>query len=320
MRKCFLLLISIFALSCTKKDVQLIKHYLNNNRCSVVSINADKQNTDQFFMIKTFNDNKALTHIKFQVNDIYGDRYQFDYSISYEKDKAIFKGSTKVFTWVLDTPPEDPDAPVDPDAPTHPEEIIELRDTRNFEILLDRRSHYPIEVRYLPSGELALKLEYNNRGFLSKVGHFIVKTDNRGNILTILTPPLVEEEPYYGPQQLGIWNTYSDRSLPHNAKMFYETPTIFISPMYSLIELLNWGPFQPDRERIHVTLQHRYAEEYLPSSTMESDYSSHQYDSNGNLISYDFEGDVRRAIPYQSTIVQRGNRSIKWQCSGGPVK
>lgn len=320
MRKLYLFLALLLSVGCSKKDFQLIKYYVNKNKCSVVSINADEQGTNKFFMVKTFNENKLLTHIKFQVNDIYGFHYRFDYEITYNRDKAIFKGSTKAFTWVLDTPPEDPEAPVDPDAPTHPEEIVELRDTRDFEIILDRRTHYPTEVRYLSTGESALQLEYNNRGFLSKVGHYIVTTDNRGNILTMLTPPLVEEEPYYGPQQLGIRYSYSERTVPRNANMFYETPTMFISPMYSLIELLNWGPFQPDRERVHVTLQHRYGEEYLPSPSMEAEYSNHQYDRYGNLMSYNFEGDIRRELPYEGTVAQRDQRTLNWNCAARPVK
>ncbi|MBL7696903.1 MAG: hypothetical protein JNK79_02050 [Chitinophagaceae bacterium] len=316
-------LIVILAAACTKKDVQLVRQYLEKNKCSVVSINADKQNTNNFFMIKTFNENRILTHIKFQVNDVYGVLNRFDYAISYGQDRVIFKGITKGFNWVPETEAEFP-TPPDPDAPYHLEEILEMRDTRDFEILLHHKSHYPVEVRYLQTGESVLKLEYNNRGFLSKVvskiGLFNVTTDNRGNILTILTPPLVEEEPYYGPQQLGITNTYSDKNTSRNTNMFYETPTLFISPMYSLVELLNWGPFQPDRERIHVSLQHRYGEEYLPSPTMDAAYSNHQYDRNGNLVRYDFEGDIRQAIPYEGTIVKKDQRSITWQCSGRPVK
>jgi hypothetical protein len=321
--------ISIFFLSftlltgCTKKDVLFIKHYLKESKCSVVSISAKKQNTNNFFLIKTFNENRVLTHVKFQLNDVEGVLHQYDYAITYKQDRAIFKGIAKGFNWFPETEPEFPNPP-DPDAPYLLEEIVEMRDTRDFEILLDHRSHYPVEVRYLQSGESVLKLEYNNRGFLNKVvsniGLFNVTTDHHGNILTILTPPLVEEEPYYGPQQLGIWITYNERSTPRNANIFYDTPTIFISPMYSLIELLNWGPFQPDRERAYYTLQHRYGEEYLPSPTMSSEYSNHQYDSDGNLIKYDFVGDIRQAFPIVGTIVQRDQRSISWQCAGRPVK
>ncbi|HET9745785.1 MAG TPA: hypothetical protein VFP97_08735 [Chitinophagaceae bacterium] len=143
---------------------------------------------------------------------------------------------------------------------------------------------------------------------------FNVNTDNSGNILSILTPPLVEEEPYYGPQQLGIWYRYSNSVLPKGASQYYETPTIFISPAFSMLELLNWGLFQPSLERVHVTLQHGYGEEYLPSTLMDADYLNHQYDQEGNLIKYDFQGDVRRELPYQGTLGKTSVRSISWKC------
>lgn len=317
MKRFPLFILFIFALGCTKKDIQIFKHHQQKNRCSIVSVNADKQNTDDFFMIKTFDGNGLLTHIKTQVGNIYGDRYQFDYEVTYRQDKALFKGSTKAFTWVLDVPPQDPDSPVDPAAPKHPEEIIEYRDTKDFEILLDRRSHFPNEVKYVAGGESLLRLTYNNRGFLSKVassiGNFFVETDYHGNILSILTAPLVEQEPYYGPQQLGIWYRYSDRKIS-GSNQYYETPTIFISPQFSLLELLDWGPLQPNRERIHVTLQHNFGEEYLPSPYMDMDYSNHQYDQNGKLIKYDFDGDVRRALPYTAPDFRHSSRSITWEC------
>ena len=320
MRLISLLAILMLALGCSKKDVRMIRQYLNKNACTAISINPDSVNTNDLYMIKTFSDNGLLSHFKAQVGDIYNNQFQFDYDISYERDKAIFQGSTKVFQWVLDVIPEDPDAPQDPNAPTHPEEIVELRDTRNFEILLDIKTHYPIEVKYVQSGESLLQLTYDHRNFLKKLvvnGSWVfnVTTDNSGNILSILTPPLVEEEPYYGPQQLGLWYRYSNTVLPKGASQYYETPTIFISTAFSMVELLNWGPFQPHLERVHVTLQHGYGEEYLPSTLMDADYFNHQYDQDGNLIKYDFQGDIRRELPYQGTLGKTSVRSIAWKCS-----
>lgn len=200
MRRLFILLVLAVASGCSKKDAQLFKKYQDRNRCTVVAVNVDKQHTDDFFMIKTF-ENGLLTHINTQVGDIYGTRFQMNYAIAYAQNKAVFHGSTRAFDWVPDSLPQDPDAPSDPQAPRHPEEKAELRDTRDFEILLHPKTHFPIEVRYVRGGESILKLRYNDRGFLSHVGNFIVTTDAGGNILSVLTPRLEEEEPYYGPQQ-----------------------------------------------------------------------------------------------------------------------
>ena len=316
MRKLLPLVFIILVVSCTRKDIIWFVGNQSKQQCKVTAINADKTGTDDFYLIKTFDGKGVLTHIKAQVGDYYGAKYVFDYAITYARNKAIFKGSTKAYHWVLDVQPENPDDPVDPDAHTHPEEDTTVRDLRSFEILLDDKTKYPVEVRVANTGESLLKLKYDSRGYLSQVGDFYAKTDERGNLLELLTAPLVEEEPYYGPQQLGYWYNYSDRPATKGVTQFYEAPTIFISPYYTLLELLNWGPFQPDRERVYVLLQHRYAEEYLPSPTMEMQYFNHQYDASGRLMKYDFEGEDQRQLPYMGPFMRKSDRIITWQCAG----
>ena len=314
----FVVFTLFLALGCTKKDIQAFKNYQKKNTCVTVSINADKQNSDDFFVVKTFDEYGIVRHLKTQIHNIYGSAILFDYDITYEDNKAIFKGSTKVYFWELDNPPsgEDPYTPPDPDAPKHPEEQVEYRDTRDFEVLFDKKTRFPVEVRYVESQESVLKLIYNHKGYLSQVGNYNVTTDNRGNILSILTPPLVEEEYYYGPQQLGVRYYYSDQNVAKTTNQYYETPNIFISPMYSILEILAWGPFQPDLERISVNLQHTYGEEYLPDPTMGMSYYNHQYDQQGNLVSYSFEGDIRRALPYpMGRDIRQLNRTIEWKCN-----
>ena len=151
------------------------------------------------------------------------------------------------------------------------------------------------------------------------MGSYIVTTDNRGNIISILTPK--PTEPYLYGQQLGITFTYSDSNTARKTNQYYETPYIFIHPMYSLLEVLNWGPFQPHAERTGLTLQHFYVDpelvEYnIPSPWTYANYVDHQYDEHGNLISYTFDGDLTKdyPIPYSHETAQR-QRIINWSCS-----
>lgn len=314
MRHISVLLIYLLTVSCHKKDLLIFKHIEKTENCVVESFNAEKQNSSDVYVLKTLTNYGQVTHFKAQVRDVNGMNYVYEYNITYGFNRAILKGSTKAIWWVLDNPPEDPDAYVDPDAPKHPEEDVSLRDTSTIEVILDSKTRYPLEVKNVNTGESLLKLKYDNRGYLSHVNNYIVTTDASGNILKILTPPLVEEEPYYGPQQLGIWYNYSENELPANSPHYYETPNVFISPMYSILEILNWGPIQPHRERTEMLMQIAYGEEYLPSPFLYVTYTNHQYDDKGKLIGYQFDGDIKRYLPYSGITAITATRSINWHC------
>lgn len=333
MRFLSLIFIIFFASACTKKDLLAFKHYQKKNKCEVVSFNANKQDSDDFYVIKTFNRYGVLTHLKTQIRDPYEYVYVYDYDITYTQNRAIFKGSTKVYMWTLDTPPPDEyQEPPDPygTAPKHADEQVELRDIHDFEVLLDNKTHYPIEVRYVQSQESILKLTYNNKGHLSKLhtnnkrGYesgledMTVTTDRNGNILSILTPPFPGE--FYTGQQLGVVYRYNERSVSKNRTQYYETPNIVVDPMYSILEILNWGPFQPNLERVHAFIPYSFGDEYLPVQPLiEVDYYDHQYDQQGNLVSYTFNGDFQQAHPYYLK-TRTLNRSINWQCGAGNMK
>jgi hypothetical protein len=154
-------------------------------------------------------------------------------------------------------------------------------------------------------------LTYNHRGFLTKVGDYNVTTDSRGNITSILTPPYEGE--YYHGQVLGVWYSYSDDS-SKKRKQYYETPNIMISSMYSLLEVLNWGDLQPDRERTGAYIQYAFGDEYYPVQPLiEANYSNHQYDSDGKLLGYTFAGNFYEPLPYSYT-GGIATRSIGWRC------
>jgi hypothetical protein len=319
MKQVAILFIVLAATGCSRKDLPVLKNFENQQKCVVESVNEHRQDSSDFFVVKTFNNYGQLTHFTAQVRDEVAMNYLFDYDVTYELNKAVFKGTTKALWWVPDVYPG-PDEPVDPNASRHPEEVPELSESRDIEVLLDSKTHNPVEARYAATGESLLKLKYDYRSFLRQVGNFNVTTDNQGNILSILTPPLVEEEPYYGPQQTGIWYTYSDKQLPRGSSQYYETPNVFISRMYTILEILNWGPIQPHRERTALTLQLNYGEEYVPSPFMYMSYSDHKYDAKGNLMSYYIDGDIRRYLPYIELPRLEATRHINWMCRDNWVK
>ena len=140
----------------------------------------------------------------------------------------------------------------------------------------------------------------------------------------ILTPK--PTEPYLYGQQLGINFTYSDLNISKGTQQYYETPYIFIHSMYSLLEVLNWGPFQPNAERTGLSLlryyeDHELGEYDIPSMWVYAQYTNHHYDEKGNLVSYTFDGDLTRDYPFplNHETAQR-ERNIEWSCNNPVVK
>lgn len=318
MKYAALILLILFA-GCTKSNWLLYRNYLKDQKhgCYPVSINANTHNSSDFYVIKTFNNIGLLTHLKLQLRDLDGDTHVYDYNVSYAPGKAVFKGTTKIFYWLLDNPPPDGEYPL-PGAPRHPEEQVNLRETRDFEILFETKTGYAREVRYVNSSTAELRLTYDKNGRLMKVSDYNVTTDKKGNILSILLPK--ERDPYGNQQQLGVTYTYSD-VVDKNRRQYYETPAIFIHPMFSLLEVLDWGPFQPTRERTGFSILHTYYDpllgEYpLPIPFFVAQYTGHRYDANGNLTGYTFDGDLTKdyTFPVNHETAQI-ERVIAWSCS-----
>jgi hypothetical protein len=139
-------------------------------------------------------------------------------------------------------------------------------------------------VKYIGNNNPELVLSYDKHGTLTGVNNFIVTTDREGNIVSILTPK--PTDPFLYGQQLGVNFTYSASTLPKKTNQYYETPYIFVHPIYSLLEVLNWGPFQPKAERTGLSLQRTFEDpelgEYpIPSVWLNASYLEHKYDENG---------------------------------------
>lgn len=313
-----LLLLTVF-LGCSKKDVIRIVREIKKERCVAIAVNSNKQATDDFYVVKTFDKNRILRHIKTQLRDLNGFTRVYDFDITYASGKAIFKGTMKVYFWELDNPPiQDPNGPEvfpEPDAPTHPVEQVELRDNRTFEVSFDRKTGYATAVKYVGKAQPDLKLTYNRANRLSQVNEYVAKTDNKGNIVSILIP---DEVPYFQGQYPGVEYAYN-LSQTHK-RQYYETPFIFIHHFYSLLEVLDWGPFQPESERIAFSIRYAYRQDdlpnYIPDQVVDAAYSNHQYDQNGNLIAYNYNGNLISPAPYVPDYITRGQRTrtISWTC------
>ena len=320
-----------FSLSCTKKDIQVYKHYLKKNPCRAVSFNAGKQSTSDFYMVKTFDANGVLTHLKTQLKDIEGNTYVYDYDITYTSNVAKFEGSTTVYRWDFDKPEEHRPWDEKYDPPVHPVELTDQKDTRGFSITLDEKTGYATKAQFNDGLLAGLHLRYDKRGFLDSVivnYHFVspdgdhfsslnydATTDESGNIMSVY----LKEEPTE--QVLGLRYDYNEvSSKGHN--QFYEPTNIFIHPLFTLLEVLNWGPFQPDHERtlVEIITTFRFPGidwDYL----ITSDYVNHQYDERGNLTGYTFSGEFTKGFGYWGWAF-RGVRDqrIEWTCNGSKVK
>ena len=310
-----------FSASCTKKDIQAYKHYVKKNPCIAVSFNADRQHTSDFYMIKTFDENGILTHLKTQLKDIEGNTYVYNYEVSYAANVANFTGSTTVYRWDFDNPGEHRPWDENYDPPVHPVELTDQKDTRGFSITLDKKTGYATQARFNDEIAASLQLQYTRHGFLDSVivhhyfnseyittSRFDATTDESGNILSVLH----KEE--FGDQRLGLRYSY-DAVKSNKYTQFYEPANIIIHPLYALLEVLNWGPFQPDHERKFVSVTTTFASPEVDwDYIIDSDYLNHQYDERGNLTGYTFSGEFTKGDWWGWAFRGVRNQKIEWKC------
>jgi hypothetical protein len=269
--------------------------------CFTESLNPEKIQDTVFepAFLKTFDDFGHITHIKMQVVGYYGELIVFDHDITYTKKKALLKGCMKVFYRFYDC------EPCNGDEPYYIKEIEEDRNEKDIEILLDTNSGFATEV-YQPDASLTdisnyyngghIKLFYNDLQLLDKVvfpsdssGYYTWKivSDENGNIIGIHLADSTNES--------RITYHYSSAGIGRN--LFYEpSPPYLIHAYYSLLEALNWGPFQPKLERLYSSFII-----YEGSTPNEVFYSDHKYSLEGNLVSYSHDGG-------------QSINNVKWEC------
>lgn len=303
------LTVAIAIAGCTKKDILYYKKYVKENKCQVVSINADQQNTDNFFLVKTLDQWGKLTHIKTQLRDVSGGTYIYDYDVSYLSNKAIFKGTTTATYWDLN--PEENTDPMYNDPPAHfaGKEVV---DNKDFEVLFDAKTRFATQVRYAGSQTPLVTIKYDRRNFIDSVNEFDVTTDQRGNILSIYLGGDPRQIEMFG--YIGVTYGYNDQT-GKRRRQFYEPASIFVHDKYSLLEVLDWGPFQPDKERTGFDVMWAYPpEEINMDVNVSTSFHDHIYDSQGNLISYTYEGDFERTYYPFATHAGIRQRQLEWTC------
>ncbi len=321
MRKILPAIIAILFLGCTKRDIALYKQWLQPNGCTNISLNAGKINTDDYYVIKTFDGSGKLVHLKTQIRVASGRVILYDYDISYGANKATFKGKTKEMVWLLNDPD---DISSDPALRFDTSYVI---DDKDFEILFDVRTGYASEIRYVKSRQPQVKVTYDNHHFLNHldayyydekgtpvITDYTIETDSKGNIQSILHDVSYAGAGVVG--RLGVRYQYNQNSTPKGSNQYYETPSVYIHEMFSLLEILNWGPFQPNLERTHSSVQWAIPPvEISWSASIDVDYSNHRYDSRGNLVGYDFDGDLTLNIYNSPANTGHRERVLSWSCA-----
>lgn len=303
--------------SCRKNDFIPNPYTKWKSTCEVVSINADRQDSYDFYMVKTLGKYGQPTHIKTQIRDVYGQVFLFEYDIKYLSDKALFTGVTKQIFWVLDDPEVSYE---DPSMHKEGEQVI---DNRAFEVFMDKRTGFASFVRYADNQSPILRLNYDRRSRLDSIktfffndyesrpdtAHFDVSTDAQGNIVSLFAEGDSASNAYFG--YLGV-RFMIDGSAPlRGKKIFYDPVPIYINRFYSLLEALDWGPFQPDRERSWFEIQVAYPPEEINIDVyVDGNYLNHQYDEKGKMTGYTLDSELFWLMSprFQHT------RTIVWDC------
>jgi hypothetical protein len=140
-----------------------------------------------------------------------------------------------------------------------------------------------------------------------------VTTDKQGNILTILRFS----------SELGVHYGYNPES--RRTKHFYEPANIFVHPMYSLLEVLDWGPLQPNLERTSVDIVWGLPpadppDDFSTDLMISAIYRDHVYDVDGKLTCYKFDGEFGRFVSFNLSHAGIRDRSIHWNCLDNKIK
>lgn len=295
---------------CTKKDLLFFKKVVRDNQCQIVSVNQDKQSTNDFFLIKKIDKWGRVIHIKTQLKDIYANVYLYDYDITYEKNKAIFKGYTAEMNWFLDVENNTNPNFFDPPAYFRGKSII---DNKSFEVLFDQKTKFATQVKYTGSHVPLVTIKYDKRNFVDSINEFDVTTDRHGNYLTIFRPGSESDVAMFGYRGITYWYNEQDQ---RRKKVFYEPTSIYIHDKYSLLELFDWGPFQPDRERTDCELMWEYPPEEIEMDVIiYSKFYDHIYDQRGNLTAYTFEGEFSRSPGPEPPYAGIRPRNVRWRCA-----
>ncbi len=286
--------------ACRKNDFFPNPYNKPNPGCEVISINADKQDSYDFYMIKTLGKYGQPTHIKTQIRDVYGRVYLFDYNINYSADRAIFTGKTKEIFWVLDNP--DDEFADDPAMHKEGEETI---DNRSFEVFINKKTGFASFARYADNKFPILEFTYDKRSLLDSIktffinendnkpgtAYFDVTNDIHGNIVSIFAEGDSASNAYFG--NLGVRFMIEPKTQSKGRKLFYEPEPIYVSRFYSLLQTLDWGPFQPDRERSWFEIQVTYPPDEINIDVLvDGNYLNHKYDDKGKLTGYDLDADL----------------------------
>jgi hypothetical protein len=254
---------------CVKKD-QLDPRF--NPNCRVTSFTSSDPLPFRTTYQKTYDSKGLLTHVNTRLRQVYNDLTEYDLNISYPSlNTAKLMGTIKELTICNE------------DGDILPAPIVKSTQAVVFEARFDPMTHYFQKLINKANNHTEIEFVYK-QGKFSRInldfGYLDVKLDKNGNILSIRT------ENHY-----GLDYTYSDRGAGKN--LVYEPTESFINYFYHLVEVLNWAPTQPNRERLTLSTSWGHAggapdsEDYY-----KRDFTYyHRYDNKGNLVGISYKPD-----------------------------
>jgi len=223
-----------------------------------------------------------------------GYAYDFDYSFAYASKKAIVTRSFKIVGKTQSVP------------------------TQKFECLLNAYG-YCTAINLIGTdpehGVERLSIEYQgnrmkriNTNFSALVGNenepyhefwgsLDVVNDSLGNVTRIYGGSLG-----YG-GQLDLNYTYNTKA-PGKLRMYQPTQYL-INQWFTMLEVMQWVPMQVSERRSvnfefsNLNATHGTASMYVYHIKQGQSYLNHQYDANGNLISYTYSDKVLQKIGWK---------------------
>lgn len=266
MKISFLLVLSAIVLvSCQKINPDLLNSIRDKAKppnCTFISYRGATPTNMQFWMDKKMGSDGRPTDLKVHLMWTFGSSYLYDLHITYQGNKAYLTGSQTKYAWYdytgetgyLDTP------------------VVEEVQPILYEVTFDPTTKYALSMIDQESNGIPITLTYDGnklKSFVS-INSWVVTTDENNNIIKI-----------WSENDAGTLIKYSEKG--NGKKLFYAPIGVaaVLPDSYSILEILDWGPFQPNRERTEVTT---YWDGYYLEQTATID--KHIYAPTGNLLAY----------------------------------
>jgi hypothetical protein len=217
--------------ACSKRDIR--DHLINKrDACQVVTYNAPLTGYKNFYG-KKVNDLGYATSVKSRMFTFFGDTDNYDLNITFITPIHARLTGTYYF---MSFPSENDSFP--------DEGVIDYEALISWDAYFDPYTRDLIKITDANADDyVRLELTYDSGRIVhiyddqSIQRSYDVTHDLNGNITTI-----------YSETQEGMEYTYSDKGA--GKQLHYDPAGYCVGPLYSLVEMLDWAPTNPNRERI----------------------------------------------------------------------